>query len=199
MMPYLTFGTKLFDFDNDADLDLIYANGYIADNVHLYEPTRASREPTLLFRNEGGERFTDISKRAGPDLQRNIVGRGLATGDYDNDGRVDALVVDAEGAPLLLRNETDKVGNYLSLRLVGAKSNRNGYGARVTIEAGGKRQVRTCHADGSYLASSDSRVHVGLGDATSATVTVRWPAGGTDNLKVDRVNRTILVREGSAR
>lgn len=194
-MSYLTFGTKFLDFDNDGDLDIMFANGYIADNVAKYEPARAYREPTLLLRNEDGKQFTDLSKQAGPDLQREIVGRGLATGDYDNDGRVDVIIADGEGPPLLLHNETSSPGNYLSLRLIGTKSNRNGYGATVTIEAGGKRQTRACHADGSYLSSSDSRVHVGIGSAESARITVRWPAGGASVVQADTVNRTLTVRE----
>jgi hypothetical protein len=196
MLPYLTFGTKLFDYDNDGDLDLIYANGYIADNIADYEPTRTYRQPTLLFRNEEGARFTDISKRAGPDLQKPLVGRGLATGDFDNDGRVDALVADAEGAPLLLRNETAETGRYLSVKLIGTKSNRNGYGARITVEAGGKRWERVCFADGSYLSSSDPRVHVGLGEAASATVSVRWPSGKKDTFRNLPADRRITLREG---
>ena len=199
MRPYLTFGTRLFDYDNDGDQDVIFANGYIADNVAEYEPNRTYREPTLLFRNEAGKSFTDMRAEAGPDLRRDIVGRALATGDYDNDGRVDVLVADAEGAPLLLHNETPGPGSYLSIRLVGGKSNRNGYGAIVTVEADGKKQVHVCHSDGSYLAASDSRIHAGLGAAKSAKVTVRWPAGGTDTLTVDRLNRRVTIHEGRSR
>jgi hypothetical protein len=193
---YLSFGTRLFDIDNDGYLDLMLVNGYIADNVEKYEPHRTYREPTLLFRNEGGKRFTDLSRSAGPDLLRPIVGRGLAVGDYDNDGRLDALAVDGEGPPLLLHNETPKVGNYLSLRLIGGKgSNRNAYGAWVEVRAGGRRQVFVCHADGSYFASCDPRVHVGLGNATSATITIRWPSGTEQTVKAEQVNRTITVTE----
>lgn len=194
-LPYLTFGTKLLDFDNDGYPDILFANGYIADNIAEYEPRRAYREPTLLFKNEAGKRFTDLSRQAGADLQRAIVGRGLATGDFDNDGRMDALVVDADGPPLLLHNETAHVGSYLTLRLIGTRSNRNGYGALVTVEAGGRRQTLVCHADGSYLSSSDSRVHVGLGQASFAKITVRWPAGGTNTVTADTVNKTLTIRE----
>ena len=195
MRPYLTFGTRFLDYDNDCDPDIIYANGYIADNIAEYEPKRTYREPTMLFRNEDGKRFTDMREESGKDLNREIVGRALATGDFDNDGRIDVLIADAEGAPLLLRNETASPGNYLSLRLQGARSNRNGYGAVVTVVTDARKQVHVCHSDGSYLAASDTRVHVGLGSAASAKVTVRWPSGLTDSLDVDKVNREVVIRE----
>ncbi len=194
-MRYLSFGAKLLDFDNDGYLDIMFANGYIADNIVAYEPSRAYREPTLLFRNEGGKRFTDLSASAGPDLLRPIVGRGLATGDFDNDGRVDALVADAEGPPLLLHNETSTTGNSISVRLTGKKSNRDGYGAIVTVEAGGRKQVHICHADGSFFASSDPRVHVGIGSATSATVTVHWPSGRNSRAESVRAGAMVTIRE----
>ena len=197
MRPYLTFGTRLLDYDNDGDLDLMYANGYIADNIVEYEPSRTYREPTILFRNESGKSFTDMRAEAGPDLAREIVGRALATGDYDNDGRVDVLIADAEGDPVLLHNEAESAGNYLSIRLEGVKSNRSGYGAVVTVEAGGKKQVHVCHSDGSYLAASDPRVHVGVGSAQSARVSVKWPSGVTDSASFDRLNRTVTIRESA--
>ncbi|MDX1931759.1 MAG: CRTAC1 family protein [Capsulimonadales bacterium] len=193
---FLTFGTKLFDFDNDSDLDLMMVNGYIADNVEQYEPTRTYREPTLLFRNEDGQRFEDISKRSGKALTRPIVGRALAISDYDNDGRQDALVVDGEGSPLLLHNETPNVGNYLSLKLTGKSKTRNAYGARVIADIAGKKRTYWCYADGSYLASNDPRVHIGLGSATSVRITIVWPGGRTESFVTDEINRTLSVTEG---
>lgn len=192
---YLSFGAQLFDFDNDGDLDLIFANGYIADNVHEYEPTRTYREPTLLFQNEGGSRFTDISKTSGEALTRPIVGRGLAVGDYDNDGKMDVLIVDGEGPPLLLHNESPRKNNYLSLRLIGAKGNRNAYGTKITVESASGKATYYCHTDGSYLSASDSRVHIGLGPATAAKLTLRWPNGATQTLNVKEVNRQITIEQ----
>ena len=113
----------------------------------------------------GGGCLVNLSSARRPDLLRPIVGRGLAIGDFDNDGRVDALVVDSEGAPLLLHNESAPVGHWLSLKLGGTRSNRDGIGALVTVTAGGLTQTRLCHTDGSYLSASDVRVHVGLGQA----------------------------------
>ena len=103
---------------------------------------------------------------------------------------MDALVVDAEGTPLLLHNVAPKTGHWLLCNLVGEKSNRDGIGALLTIEGGGKKLLRRCATDGSYMSASDKRVHIGLGDATSATITVRWPSGNVTthpNLPVDQI------------
>jgi hypothetical protein len=109
---------------------------------------------------------------------------------------VDALAIDSEGAPLLLKNEAP-TANYVSLKLRGVKSNRNGYGARVTVEAGGRKQLLICHADGSYLASSDPRVHAGLGKAGAVDkVTIQWPSGQVDTHANLPANRTLIVTEG---
>jgi hypothetical protein len=124
-----------------------------------------------------------------------LVGRGLCVGDYDNDGRVDALVVDSEGEPLLLHNEAANVGNWLSLELVGKTSNRDGYGATVIVEAQGRKLLRHCHSDGSYLSASDKRIHVGLGSAAAARVTIKWPDGKDQVFESLRANRAYLLRE----
>jgi enediyne biosynthesis protein E4 len=201
-MLSVTFGAKWLDADNDGDLDLMLANGYIADNIALYEPSRTYRQKTLLFESEEGERFTERSATAGEALLRPLVGRGLATGDYDNDGRVDAFVVDSEGKPLLLHNEsaTATGRHWVSLKLEGngTTSNRSGYGAMVWIEANGKKRMRHCHADGSYFSSSDPRIHVGVGAATSAVVTVRWPSGKKESFPVP-ADKTVPLKEGTGK
>ena len=195
--PYVAFGAKWLDYDNDGWLDLMIANGHVYDNIALLDKTTTYRQPTQLFRNDKGRLLVDMSGRAGPDLPRPLVGRGLAVGDFDNDGRVDALVVDSEGTPLLLRNECRPVGYWLSLTLVGTKSNRDGIGALVTATAGGLTQTRLCHTDGSYLSASDVRVHLGLGKAGYAeTVSIRWPSGRMDVLRHVKADRFLTVREG---
>ncbi len=155
-----------------------------------------------LFRNRGlGQdgriTFEEVSRQAGPDFARKIVGRGLAVGDYDNDGRVDLLVVDSEGRPLLLHNEVKTAAHWLEVRLIGAKSNRDGYGAVVTAQVSGRRLTRLCRADGSYMSSSDRRVHFGLGDAeTLEALTIRWPSGRTERLSSIPIDRCLTVGEG---
>ncbi len=154
--------------------------------------TATYRQPTQLFHNKGDSptTFEDVSRLCGPDLERPIVGRGLAVGDYDNDGREDILIADAEGRPLLLHNESNTRGHWLGVRLIGTKSNRDGYGAMVTAVVGGRTLTRQCQTDGSYLSASDPRVHFGLGSASRVDrLTVRWPSGRTttqENLPADR-------------
>ncbi|MBB6048887.1 CRTAC1 family protein [Armatimonas rosea] len=180
--PYVAFGCRFLDYDNDGWLDIVIANGHVQDNIAQIESTQSYRQPTQLFRNKGGSPllFEEVGKQV-PDLQKPIVGRGLATGDYDNDGKLDLLIVDSEGAPRLLHNETPQAGHWLGLKLVGSKSNRDAYGAIVTVEVAGRKLTRHCHADGSYLSSSDPRVHIGIGTATTVDkVTIRWPSGQTE-------------------
>ncbi|MBV9848346.1 MAG: CRTAC1 family protein [Armatimonadetes bacterium] len=193
----LTFGTKWLDYDNDGWLDLIMANGHVRDNATSYRADATFLQPTLLFHNDHGRRLEDVSGAAGADIAKPILGRGLAIGDYDNDGKVDVLIVDSQGAPLLLHNESRVSGHWLSFALIGTRSNRDGYGASVTVTAGGLTQTRWCHADGSYLSSSDKRVHVGLGAATVAqSVTVRWPSGAVTTLRNVPADRQLTVQEG---
>jgi hypothetical protein len=196
-MPYVAFGCKFFDYDNDGWLDLIVANGHVQDNIHIIDSSQTYRQPTQLFRNVGGKHpeFEEVS-RSSPDLMRPIVGRGLATGDYDNDGRIDVLIVDAEGSPLLLHNETQKAGHWLGIRLIGTKSNHGGYGAVLTAKIGPRTLVRQCHPSGSYLSSSDPRVHFGLGKATRIDkLTIRWSSGQVDVYKNLSADRYITLRE----
>ncbi|MCS6777845.1 MAG: CRTAC1 family protein [Chthonomonadaceae bacterium] len=193
--PYVAFGVKFFDMDNDGFLDLMFANGHVQDNINEIDKGLTYRQPVQLFRNREGQRYEDLTSRlefGGPNA---FVGRGLAVGDYDNDGRVDVLVVDSEGEPLLMHNESPETGNWLSLRLEGRKSNRMGIGALVTVELEGKRLLRHCTTDGSYMSASDARVHVGIGQVRSATVRVRWPSGAVSVHAALPVNRTVTLRE----
>ncbi|MGC4043839.1 MAG: CRTAC1 family protein [Armatimonas sp.] len=196
-MLMVTFGAKWLDADNDGDLDLIFCNGYIADNIHLYEPSRAYKQKTMLFENENdGRKLTDRGASAGEAFSKLLVGRGLATGDYDNDGLVDAFVVDADGKPLLLHNESKSKGNWISLKLEGARSNRSAYGAKVRIEAGGKTRLRHYHADGSYFSSSDPRIHIGIGQEKAVSLTIEWPSNLKERFTAE-ANKTTLCKEGT--
>jgi len=193
--PTVAFGCKFVDLTNNGWLDIIIANGHVQDNIQQIYRTETYRQGMNVYANLHGIYFNS-SQLCGPDLQRPIVGRGLAIGDYDNDGLVDALVVDSEGAPLLLHNESTPAGHWVELMLVGTRSNRDGLGAVVTVTAGDLTQTRLCQTDGSYLSASDKRVHVGLGASTSAlTVTVRWSSGQTDVFHNVAVDRQVTLRE----
>jgi len=197
--PYVAFGCRFLDVDNDGWLDLLIANGHVQDNVQDIYPSVTYRQATQLLRNLGASPpvFEDLSRQSGPDLLKPIVGRGLASGDVDNDGRIDALVVDSEGAPLLLRNETSGGGAWAGVQLRGRRC-RDAYGAMLVAEAGGRRLLRHCHADGSYMSSSDPRVLFGLGGARQIDrLTVRWPGGRTtvhQNLAAGRYH--LIAEEG---
>ncbi len=198
--PYVTFGSKFFDADNDGWLDLMTTNGHIKDYVDLFGPF-TFRQPSQFFHNKGGKRasFEEISAKVSKDLTRPLVGRGLAVGDYDNDGRVDALIVDSEGKPLLLHNESvvPKKG-WIGFRLVGGeRMNRDAYGAVLTVTSDdGTRWVRQCQPSGSYLSSSDARVHFGLGAYVPQSVAVRWPDGTTETWKNLPTGRYLTLSKG---
>ena len=208
-IPYLTFGIKWLDYDNDGSLDLMLANGHVQDNIAVVDmmhgPAEGAmyRQPLLLYHNlgadQGGKHFEDASAGLSGNAGQPIVGRGLAVGDFDNDGKIDALATDNEGKPLLLHNVMQGAGHWLLLSLRGRKCNRDGYGAIVTVTAGGHTVTRHCHADGSYLSSSDKRLHFGLGAATTITrIEVKWPDGHTDVCGACPVNRLVTLTEGAS-
>jgi enediyne biosynthesis protein E4 len=207
----LGFGTKFFDADNDGDLDLIQANGHVQDNAGRIFAGVTYPQSTLLFENLGDRRwggnpgadlplaFREVSAAAGAALTQPIVGRGLAVGDVDNDGDQDVLIANLEGAPLLLLNQTPRSGHSLTVRLVGTTSPRDGTGARVTVRAGGRVQVREAGTGGSYLSAGDPRVHFGLGAAGVVdSITVRWPTGRVQTLHHVLADRELTLREAGA-
>jgi enediyne biosynthesis protein E4 len=200
-LPYVGWGCKFFDADNDGWLDLLLANGHVQDNIRRFEKARY-RQPTVFLHNKGSAsarpvRFEDATGTAGLTRLPAVVGRGLAIGDFDNDGKMDALVVDSEGAPLLLHNESVTANNWIGFHLVGTgKSNRSAYGATVTVIAGGQKRVRQCYPGGSYLSSSDARVQVGLGSLPLEKVIVRWPDGTKQTYMGLKPNHYHLIVEG---
>jgi hypothetical protein len=191
----LGFGTKMFDFDNDGDLDIYVTNGHVIDNVKLYHPTFTYAQKALLYENLGG-RFRDISDQSGPALQIERVGRGLAVGDYDNDGNLDLAISAVGQAPLLLRNQGTPGRSWITIRAQGSKSNGFGLGARVLVEAGGREQVGEVNSVASYQSSNDVRLHFGLGEAkTIQRLAISWPSGAKQELKDVATNQVLVVKE----
>jgi enediyne biosynthesis protein E4 len=191
----LGFGTKLFDFDNDGDVDIHVTNGHVIDNVALYQPALTYKQKDLLYENTGG-RFRDISTEAGPAVQVPRAGRGLAVADFDNDGQVDVAITGVGEKPVLLRNEGIRGGNWVIIRAQGTKSNRFGLGARVDITAGGKVRSTEITNVASYLSSNDIRLHVGVGDAkVIERIEIRWPGGTRQTLTDVAVNQILVVKE----
>jgi hypothetical protein len=170
------WGLKFFDYDNDGYLDLILANGHPDDMVDSYSPQVRYKEPMVLFHNDG-KRLSNVSDQAGPAFLKSLTSRGLAVGDYDNDGRPDVLVGNNGAAPLLLRNNTAQENHWLGVRLVCKNANRDAIGARLTWSAGGVTRSRLKNNGGSYLSSHDPRETIGIGKATKIDwLEVKWPA-----------------------
>ena len=195
--PYLGWGVKLADFDHDGRLDVFIANGHVYPEVDKHGLGTRYQQPKQLFLNEG-KRFRHVTKDVGGGLVTEHSSRGAAFGDYDNDGDIDALVVNMNERPTLLRNDTPRGRHWITLRLVGTKSNRDAIGAKVMVEAGGRRQTTIVRGDGSYLSHSDVRAHFGLGEVTKVTrVEIRWPSGLVQNVGMLAVDQFYVVKEGA--
>jgi hypothetical protein len=194
----LGFGTKMFDVDNDGDLDLHVTNGHVIDNVKLYQPKLAYAQKDLLYENVGGK-FRDVSLESGPALQADRVGRGLAVADFDNDGHLDVVITSVGQRPALLRNQGPQAasgGNWLMVRAKGTKSNGFGLGATVQVQTAAGRQVREINNVASYQSSNDIRLHFGLGPAkTIQQIDVLWPSGTKQTLKDVAANQILLIQE----
>jgi enediyne biosynthesis protein E4 len=191
------WGVRFFDYDNDGLPDLFLVNGHPDDFIEMRQPRVKYREPLLLFRNTG-RTFTDVSALSGKVFSQSFSGRGLAVGDFDNDGDLDVLISNNGEAPLLLRNEGGNRNNWVGLQLVAKKSNPAAAGATITWEAGGVKRRRLKTAGGSYLSSHDPREILGLGTATKIdSVEIRWPSGQVDKLTNLPINTYLKVVEGA--
>ena len=190
----LGFGVCFLDYDHDMDLDLFVANGHVMDRIAEVDSSLSYAQPNQLLRNEAGRRFTDVSAQAGGGLAVPNVGRAAIRGDYDNDGDLDLVVTTEAGPARLLRNDGGNQHHWLAVALEG-KAPRDALGARVTVEAGGVRQVRERHSGGSYLASHDPRLHFGLGEHARARVEVVWPDGQVQQLGEVAANQFLVVRQ----
>ena len=194
-IPYMGWGTAWLDYDNDGDRDLFVANGHLDDNPELFDRSTYP-QPNQLFRNDGMHGFTDVSHRAGPGLALEQVSRGVAVADYDNDGDVDIAVNNNNDRAALLRNERGNGRNWLVVEARGLSGNGAVIGTRVTVTAGGERQVAEISGGGSYLGQSDLRVHFGLGDHTSVDrLVVHWPSGAVYQLEHVAAGQTVTVAE----
>jgi len=192
------WGLKFFDFDNDGTLDLIMANGYPDAMVKTHTPSIEYRMPMLLMQGTGMG-FKNVSAQAGPAFARPIAGRGLALGDFNNDGAVDALVMVNDGPPILLRNTLGRRNHWLGVRLIGRKANIDAVGAVVRYQAGNLKRTLIKPGGGSFLSAHDPRMVLGLGSAERVDwLEVCWPrpGGGTERFANLPADRYITIVEG---
>jgi len=190
-LPYVGWGTKFFDYDNDGWVDLFVANG------HVYPQRGHYRQREFLHHNNRDGTFSEVANQVGSALMEERVGRGVAFGDIDNDGDVDIVVNDLDGSPQLLRNDGGNTGNSVLIKTVGVKSNRDGIGARVKIVSGDLTQIDEVRSGGSYLSQNDLRLHFGLEKRTRIDlVEVRWPSGVIDRITNLNANKILTIKEG---
>jgi hypothetical protein len=190
------WGLKFFDYDNDGDPDLFLVNGHPDDMIESRIPRVRHKEPLLLFENTG-RGFKDVSAKAGAVFGKMFSGRGMALGDFDNDGDYDVLTSNNGEAPLLLRNQGGNRNNWIGLQLVATTSNPEAVGAIITWQAGAVKRSRLKTGGGSYLSSHDPREILGIGAATKIdSIEIRWPSGKIDKLASLPLNKYVKVIEG---
>jgi hypothetical protein len=190
------WGIHFLDYDNDGLKDLLITQGHDLDTVELNYPQLRYKEPMLLARNMGKGVFVDVSKDSGAVFSQPWVGRGMAVGDLDNDGRLDAVVTTNGGEAHILHNETPGANHWLTLALTGHASNRDAIGAEIKLTAAHGAQYVTVSTAGSYLSSNDKRAHFGLGaDAVAKTLEIRWPSGITQKLENVAADQILKIDE----
>jgi hypothetical protein len=189
---------KFMDYDNDGWVDILQLNGAMLDNVNLYHSEVTYKEPLLMYRNLGKSQFAKVSDSLGPDFMRPIVGRGLASSDFDNDGDLDIAINIRGDYPELLRNDGGNANHFLEVLLIGTKSNRDGIGASLKLTAQGFTHVEQAKGGMSYMSASDPRIFFGLGKrAKIDLLEITWPSGQVDRLTNLSADQIIAVKEGS--
>ena len=198
---FLGWGVSFIDFNNDGHLDILTANGHVYPEVGETALESGYRQRKVAYLNEGGGKFREVSDQLGPGILEQVPARGMAIGDFDNDGDLDVLVNCVNDVPQLLRCDAKTGNHWVKVKVKGTKSNRTGIGARVLcryeVDGKARQQVEEVRSGSSYISQSDLRVHFGLGRATEAQIEVRWPSGLKDLVKVSKVDRIITIVEGA--
>lgn len=195
------WGLKFFDFDNDGNIDLLLCDGHPDDRIEQLRDNVKYLEPMLLFRNSGTA-FENVSRQSGTFFSTSLAGRGMALGDFNNDGAVDVLVSQNNAAPVLLRNQAVLDNHWLGVRLIGKKSNIGAIGAKVTYQAGDLKRHQFKVGGGSYLSSHDPRMVLGIGKRTKIDwLEVQWPqpSGKTERITNLPIDRYVTIVEGDGK
>jgi hypothetical protein len=195
---HMGWGTAFADLNNDGWQDLFVANGHLLPGIDDFGIGQHYFQRKEVYRNLGDGTFKEVTKAAGGDVQRPRSTRGLALGDFDNDGDIDALAINVNDRPSLYRNDGGNRNPWISFRLIGTRSNRDAIGARIEITSGGRIQVKEVRSGGSYLSHSDMRVHFGLGkQAGVSSIRIRWPNGNVEVFSGMDANQFVTIREGA--
>ena len=197
-IPFLGWGDAFFDFDNDGWLDLMFVNGHIYPAADRLDWGTSYAQRPLLFHNDRTGRFTEVPPVKGSGLAQVLTGRGAAFGDLFNDGKIDVVINQIDGPPVLLRNVYPDHHHWVELRLIGGpRSPRDAVGATAYLTANGIRQRQDVISGGSYVSTNDPRPHFGLGDATDAGIAeIHWPSGAKETIKLPAVDRIYTISEG---
>ncbi len=194
---YVCWGVDFADFDNDGWLDIFHVTGTVYPEVEKVNSEYKFKTPRVVYRNLGNGSFEEVSDLSGAPVLDPHSSRGCAFGDFNNDGNVDVLILNMSEPPSLLLNQNHSGHHWLSIKLLGTRSNRSAIGARVAVTAGGRRQVREVLSGSSYISQSDLRQHFGLGQAKRVDqIEVSWPSGHIDRLPSVDTDQFIVVEEG---
>ncbi len=193
---FISWGTGLVDLDNDGYPDIFVVAGTVYPELEKVYAKYPTRNPRLIFRNQGDGTFVELGEEAGPGVSERHVSRGCAFGDFDNDGDLDVLIVNTNEPPSLLRNDVPSGNHWVKVRLEGTKSNRSAIGSRVLVRYGSKVQAQCVASQSSYLSVNDWRLHFGLGTVTTVDIEVHWPTGASETFTNQKADQLITIREG---